>query len=598
MPSAPKATAVMTVTEPADVVASVGSLPVDACLHGKFHLRAVLGDGGFSIVYLAHDESLEREVAIKEYLPAGLAMRGDGGRQVKTRTPGNCALFAEGLNRFVHEARILARLKHPSLAEVLHFFEENGTAYMVMPYYRGKTLREMLCDGFRVNSREELLDIVLPVLDGLSLAHSFGVCHLDISPDNILIRENDAPVLIDFGAARWAQGNGNAPRTVILKPGFAPIEQYGNYEDGAETGPWSDVYSLSAVIYQLVSGNMPARSVARVVRDLLPPLSGFASNDLPARILSVIDTGLAVLPQERPRTAAALAAALKSAARASHEPAPDKTRLTGVSISPADEDFDPLSLFDETKTGAPQNASPGRLSDDLFPIPEPANKAGEQAPARRPLRLAAAPDKRTPATSPETERLYDAFTSGLEMRLSERDALDEDFMKLIGQLLRHYTQGAVDLMNARATIKREFRSDVTQINPECNNPLKFSPDAEVALSYLLGHRFTGFMEPAEAVRQACDDLRAHEISVIAGARAAFNDMFAHFDPGAIEQEVTARGWVSENITFGRRQTRLWEAYQRYFQAMPESSNFFCAAFLKGYEESVAELHPGGDGAPP
>jgi serine/threonine protein kinase len=288
------------------------ALPVGTRLQ-TYNILGLAGEGGFSIVYRAHDGELDREVAIKEYLPAVHAVRING--QVRARSAAKRGMFESGMRHFVTEAHTLAQLRHPALSEVLRFFEANGTAYMVMPHYRGRTLREMVRDGYRVKSAKELLGIVLPLLDGLMQLHAIPCTHLDISSDNILIQEDGAPVLLDFGAARRAQIDRGDPATIILKPGFAPIEQYSHDEEsGLSTGPWSDIYALAAVMYQLISGNMPMISVARIMHDGLKPLSRFAVPGLPVEMLKIIEKGLAVQPHDRPANAGAFSEELKKAA--------------------------------------------------------------------------------------------------------------------------------------------------------------------------------------------------------------------------------------------------------------------------------------------
>jgi len=283
-------------------VAPMSALPVGTKL-AEYTVRSVIGEGGFGIVYLAHDTLLDREVAIKEYLPGSLAVRGTG-LQVTVRQSDKRELFTRGMRRFVNEAHILAKFRHPALVSVLRYLETNGTAYMVMPFYQGKTLREMVRNGFRAKNIEDLFSILLPVLDGLAQIHSVACYHLDISSDNILILENGAPVLLDFGAARHTELSGEDSTTIILKPGFAPIEQYGSDDSELVLGPWTDIYALSAVAYLLVTGSMPPVSVTRILRDLLKPSVSFALPDLPVSILKVIDDGLSVRPQGRPQTVA------------------------------------------------------------------------------------------------------------------------------------------------------------------------------------------------------------------------------------------------------------------------------------------------------
>lgn len=291
--------------------------PMCALLPGvrlqEYVIRSVIGEGGFGIVYLAHDTLLDREVAIKEYLPATLAMR-TRALQVGCRVAAKRELFEKGLRHFVDEAQILARFRHPGLVAVLRFIEANGTAYMVMPYYRGTTLHEMIRTGYQTKTAKDLLSILLPVLEGLSQIHSVKCYHLDVSSDNILIREEDGtPVLLDFGSARHVQEDRTAPSTVFLKPGFASVEQYSE-TDTMKVGPWTDIYAISALAYLLVTGNMPVISVARVLKDQLAPLSVFSSPELPAKLLKVIEAGLSVEPSQRPQNVDSFIDSLKKAA--------------------------------------------------------------------------------------------------------------------------------------------------------------------------------------------------------------------------------------------------------------------------------------------
>jgi len=280
-------------------IAPMCALPPGVRLQ-EYVIRSVVGEGGFGIVYLAHDTLLDREVAIKEYLPATLASRVHG-LNVGCRVASKLELFKKGLRHFVDEAQILARFHHPGLVAVMRFIEANGTAYMIMPYYRGTTLHEMIRTGYRAKTTKDLLSILLPVLEGLSQIHSVKCYHLDVSSDNILIREEDGtPVLLDFGSARHVQEDKTAPSTVFLKPGFASIEQYSE-TDSLRVGSWTDIYAISALAYLLVTGKMPIISVARVLKDQLVPLSSFASAELPAQLLEVFEAGLSVEPSRRPQ---------------------------------------------------------------------------------------------------------------------------------------------------------------------------------------------------------------------------------------------------------------------------------------------------------
>jgi serine/threonine protein kinase len=278
----------------------------------EYIIISVIGEGGFGIVYLARDTLLNREVAIKEFLPSSIATRVDGPR-VDVRAADKREMFQRGLKRFVSEAQILARFRHPGLVSVLRFFQENNTAYMVMPYYKGRTLREIMHSGYQVKSDEDLLSILLPVLEGLAQIHSVNCYHLDISPDNIILLHDNSPVLLDFGAARYIDPDKTDPSTIVLKPGFAPIEQYSETNE-LKLGPWSDIYAISAVAYQLITGKMPPISVSRILRDDLKPLASFAS-PLSRTMMSVLNNGLSVLPKARPQSIGVFALALRAAAR-------------------------------------------------------------------------------------------------------------------------------------------------------------------------------------------------------------------------------------------------------------------------------------------
>ena len=225
----------------------------------EFELTGLVGEGGFGIVYEAHDTSLQRRVAIKEYMPSQLASRA-GGRTVKVRSPDHQATFDAGLKSFINEARLLAQFKHPALVEVFRFWEENGTAYMAMPYYEGQTLKQYLAARPEMANERWLRSILGPVLDALEHMHAQQCYHRDIAPDNILVLKTGNPILLDLGAARRVIGDMTQALTVILKPGYAPIEQYAD-DPSVRQGPWTDVYALAAVAYFAIMGKAPTPAV-------------------------------------------------------------------------------------------------------------------------------------------------------------------------------------------------------------------------------------------------------------------------------------------------------------------------------------------------
>ena len=186
----------------------------------------MLGEGGFGIVYLAWDHSLERRVALKEYMPAALAAR-SGATQVQVKSARHQDTFDLGRKSFVNEAKLLAQFDRPSLVKVYRFWEANGTAYMVMPFYEGITLKDKLRSMGSPPGEEWLMGLLAPLTEALAVVHAESCYHRDIAPDNvILLNATGKPLLLDFGAARRVIGDMTQALTVILKPGYAPIEQY------------------------------------------------------------------------------------------------------------------------------------------------------------------------------------------------------------------------------------------------------------------------------------------------------------------------------------------------------------------------------------
>ena len=274
-----------------------------------FEIVGLIGEGGFGIVYDARDLLLQRRVAIKEYVPSAIASRAADGLHVAVKSERHAETFAAGLESFLNEARMLARFDHPSLVKVFRFWEANGTAYMVMPRYQGGTLGEAL--RRRGPPDEAWLRVFLAqLLDALGTIHRGQCFHRDIAPDNILLLDADRPLLLDFGAARRVIGDMTQALTVILKPGFAPIEQYAEMP-GARQGPWTDVHAVAAVVYHAITGRTPVAAVARLIEDKLPPLAEVAKGRYSPRFLQAIDRAMAVRPEARTQSVDALLADLE-----------------------------------------------------------------------------------------------------------------------------------------------------------------------------------------------------------------------------------------------------------------------------------------------
>ena len=294
--------------EPAASRLHQNALPVGTML-GEFEIIDLVGEGGFGIVYLAQDHSLHRKVALKEYMPALLASRGQDA-SVAVRSERQRETFDIGLRSFVNEARMLAQFDHPALIKVFRFWEANGTAYMVMPFLSGKTLQDVLKTRSEPPGEAWIRGLLLPLMEALAVLHEDKVYHRDIAPDNIMLLAGDRPVLLDFGAARKVISDMTHALTVILKPGYAPIEQYADMP-GMKQGPWTDVYALAAVVYFMILGKKPPPSVSRLMEDSYEPLmQSEAAGRYSAELLQGIDRCLAVRAENRPQNMAAMREAI------------------------------------------------------------------------------------------------------------------------------------------------------------------------------------------------------------------------------------------------------------------------------------------------
>jgi serine/threonine protein kinase len=276
---------------------SQNALPAGACL-AEFEITGVLGIGGFGIVYTARDHSLQRQVALKEYMPSSLAARGEHS-QVLVRSERHRETFELGLRSFVNEARLLAQFDHPSLVKVYRFWEANGTAYMVMPLYQGVTLKKRLQELPAPPDEAWLLGLLAPLTEALAVIHHANCFHRDIAPDNIiLLSGSERPLLLDFGAARRVISDVTQALTVILKPGFAPVEQYAEVPE-MKQGAWTDIYALAATVHHAITGRTPAAAVGRLMKDSFTPLSSAAAGRYSPGFLLALDNALKVRPEDR-----------------------------------------------------------------------------------------------------------------------------------------------------------------------------------------------------------------------------------------------------------------------------------------------------------
>ncbi len=297
------------------------TLPENAILDGAYCIERVIGSGGFGITYLAEDMHLKTKVAIKEYYPADFGSR-DSQMSVHPRSERVRGTFEWGRTSFLNEAQTLARFRHPSIVRVTRVFEAHGTAYMVMDYEHGGSFEAWVAGLGRPPSQAELDRIAAPLLDALELLHAQSLLHRDIAPDNILVRPDGTPVLLDFGAARQSVAQMSRSITRITKAGFSPHEQYAL--DSRLQGPWSDLYAFAATLYRAVTGVPPQEATLRAGDDRMLPAAVASKGRYRASFLAAIDACLKVPYKERPQSVAELrplllgqaAAAASDAARA------------------------------------------------------------------------------------------------------------------------------------------------------------------------------------------------------------------------------------------------------------------------------------------
>jgi serine/threonine protein kinase len=282
------------------------SIPVDSqylrpgtVVNSPYQVARVLGHGGFGITYLGWDANLQFKVAIKEYLPREFAFRTPQTGQISAKSGPAGEYFQVGLTRFLEEARTLAKFQqHPGIVSVLAFFPAFGTGYMVMEYVEGQTLKNYLQRRGRLNWNQTL-DIFMQIMDALRAVHKAGMLHGDIAPDNIYLCSDGRIKLLDFGAAQASVAQQSAsPQTVMVKPGFAPEEQY---TQAGDQGPWSDVYSVAASMYFCLTGQTPPDATQRLRQDRLKPLSDY-SVTIPPMAEQVLMAALAIKSMQRPQS--------------------------------------------------------------------------------------------------------------------------------------------------------------------------------------------------------------------------------------------------------------------------------------------------------
>jgi serine/threonine protein kinase len=372
---------------------------------GDYRLDAMIGHGGFGITYRAFDTQLAKVVAIKEYLPLECAIRHSDGSVV----PRGARLiedFAWGRERFLDEARALARFRHPHIVPVLRYFEANDTAYTVMEFEDGKNVAELLREPGRRLPADDVRRLVIGLLSGLGAVHAQGFLHRDIKPANVIIRRDGVPVLVDFGAARQAMGGRTRTLTSVLTPQYAPIEAFAL--DGKQ-GAWSDIYSAAAVLYHTIAGQTPPDAAARVGKDPYRPLAEIAGDRFEPAFLAAIDRAMAFAPEDRPQSIAEWRA-LFGATLPKVEDAPTQRLAYGAGVTPPRLGA-PSRERDEPSLPPPPRSSSAWIWITLVVIAVVAGALWRFQPAIRalladlsspalPVQSAAAPPAPLPATQP------------------------------------------------------------------------------------------------------------------------------------------------------------------------------------------------------
>jgi serine/threonine protein kinase len=344
----------------------------------QYEVMNILGAGGFGITYMARDTTLDTTVAIKEYLPGDLAVR-QGDSQVTAKSSLSKSDFDWGMDRFLAEARTLARFRHPNIVRVNQIFQANNTAYLVMEYAKGQSLDDLLQKSGPI-SEEQTKEILYPILDGLKRVHEQGFLHRDIKPGNIIIRDEGGAVLIDFGAARQAIETKSRAITSIVTEGYAPLEQY----DGmGNQGPWTDIYALGAVAYKCLTGNKPPSATLRVRNDPLAPLVIATNGKVSPTFAAAIEAALRVYENLRPQSIGDFSAMIAGTMPVPQPTiADDATRV--VSAEPATQILRP-SANSYSPSGIPGAKSAPVSVSVAAPPPAatPVPVAAAAAPARR-----------------------------------------------------------------------------------------------------------------------------------------------------------------------------------------------------------------------
>jgi len=343
-------------------------LPVGTVLGGRYLIGRAIGQGGFGITYIGRDMKLGLKVAVKEFFPSGAVNRHTKhSLDLSSTDAEGDAILTEGRSKFLDEARMLALFAgDPNIVSVRDYFEENATAYIVMDFLDGVSLMTAI-NRNGPYAFDVLFPLLEPVMRSLSRIHQSGMIHRDISPSNLMLTKDGRVILLDFGTVRAVNEDGEKSLSVVLKPGFAPVEQYQSH---GSQGPWTDVYALCASIYKLITGKTPLNSMNRLFNDELPLPSACGAKISPEQEAALM-CGLSVRPETRFRSVEALLKALHGGAPSAAEKGGDETTSRGAA---------PASGPDAGK-GAGSVYTP---APEPAPASEPAQKKKREKPARQP----------------------------------------------------------------------------------------------------------------------------------------------------------------------------------------------------------------------
>ena len=523
------------VLAPADkrrAMSDLVALKPGTMLADDYRIERTLGAGGFGITYLAEEVALARRVTIKEYFPVDFAAR-DPAEDVVPRSRESEGDYTWGLDRFLAEAQTLARFDHPNIVRVYRFFQARNTGYIVLHYEDGTSLKGWLKSLGRAPRQPEIDKLLEPLLGALETVHAADYLHRDIAPDNIMIRRDGEPVLIDFGSARGDIAKHSKTISALVKPGYSPYEQYAT--TSRQQGPWTDIYSLGATLYEAVTGRRPQDAPSRMVADELVPPADAALSSYRPRFLAAIDKALRLEINDRPRSVADWRAELLAPApkrQPEPNPAEPPAAAAQAEAAPASAKGKAAASADKAPAeveGPPSAAAPSRglaaaflegwrkgsASAEATPTPRQRSSAASPpaAPAQAEAVPAAAPRKRERRVPSKAAREKNArrriFPFRLERGRSPAAPAEPGSRRATPRILRrrpghHWRRLAAQLVLAICIAGGvvALQERVPKVQREGAGVLTSQVNADVPLVELKGHRgaVTGLAFSADGQR--------------------------------------------------------------------------------------------------